>query len=131
MVFVDTSAFFAVFDRSDANHQRADGAWRDLLQESAELHTTNYVLLETSALLQHRLGVPALRAFHEVVAPLLTVEWISGQRHRAAVEAVLAAGGKRLSIVDCSSFETMRERGIRRAFAFDSHFREQDFELVP
>ena len=53
-VFVDTSAFYAVLDRDDANHAAAEEAWRALLGEPATLLTTNYVLVETAALLQRR-----------------------------------------------------------------------------
>ena len=91
----------------------------------------NYVLLETAALLQHRLGLAALRAFHEEVVPLLGVDWVSEEPHRAGMESVLAAGRKKLSLVNCVSFQTMRANGIRTAFCFDWHFREQGFEIKP
>jgi len=89
------------------------------------------VLLETSALLQHRCGLQALRAFYDDVAPLLGVDWISRQRHQAGAEAVLAAGRKKLSLVDRVSFQTMRQNGVRTAFCFDRHYREQGFETIP
>jgi predicted nucleic acid-binding protein len=73
-VLVDTSAFYAVFDRDDANHSAAKQTWTELLDEKATLLTTNYVLLETTALLQHRIGVPAVRSLHEDVTPLLQVD---------------------------------------------------------
>jgi uncharacterized protein len=130
-VFVDTSGLYAVFDRDDENHSRAKRAWVEWLREGAVLLTNNYVLLETSALLQHRIGVAALRALHEEVAPLLQVDRVSEEQHRAAVEAVLAAGRKKLSLVDCASFQAMRSRGVRTAFCFDAHFREQGFVTRP
>jgi predicted nucleic acid-binding protein len=49
--------------------------------------------------------------------------------HEAAIAALLAAGRRQLSLVDCSSFELMRRREVSRAFAFDRHFREQKFTL--
>ena len=33
--------------------------------------------------------------------------------------------------VNCVSFEIMRQRGLRRVFAFDKHFEEQGFDVVP
>jgi len=57
----------------------------------------------------------AVRALHEEVTPLLQVDWVSEEQHRAAVEAVLAAARKKLSVVDCVSFQTMRNRGVRTA----------------
>ncbi|MGH8647350.1 MAG: type II toxin-antitoxin system VapC family toxin [Gammaproteobacteria bacterium] len=130
IVFVDTSAFYAVIDGDDRNHRRADEIWKTLLREGSALLTNNYVLLETSALLQHRIGLAALRAFHEDVLPLLTIDWVSPERHKAAVEAVLTANRKKLSIVDCTSFQTMRERAVRAAFCFDDDFKQQGFEPI-
>lgn len=129
-VFADTSGFYAVLDRDDANHRRARAAWERLLRQSS-LVTNNYVLVETTALVQHRLGLAALRAFSHDIVPLLQVEWVAEAAHRAALEAVLAAARKKLSLVDCVSFQTMRDCGLRSAFCFDPHFREQGFDTVP
>jgi len=126
-VFIDTSAFYAVFDRDDSNHSEAKNVWTRLIHEAATFLTSNYVLVETAALLQHRLGMAAVRVFQEEVVPLLEIDWISEERHRSAMEALLAAGRKKLSLVDCVSFQTMRENGVRSAFCFDAHFREQGF----
>ena len=126
-VFVDTSAFYAVLDRDDANHAEAKNIWTKLIREATTFLTNNYVLVETTALLQHRLSVVAVRIFQEDVVPLLQVDWITEDRHRGGMEAVLAAGRKKLSLVDCVSFQTMRENGVRSAFCFDAHFREHGF----
>ena len=128
IAFVDTSAFYAVLDRDDENHAAAGAAWKKLLESGAILVTSNYVLVETCALVQHRLGLDAVRSFHQQIAPLLTIEWISPAQHDSAMAAVLAADRKKLSLVDCVSFAVMRHAGIRSAFAFDSHFIEQGFE---
>ena len=133
-VFVDTSAFYAVVDRDDENHRAASRVWMDLLDRldrDIGLLTNNYVLLETLALLQHRIGAAALRTFHQDVQPLVEIDWVSSQRHQAGVEAVLTAGRRKLSVVDCVSFQTMAGRGVRAAFCFDRHFREQGFEVIP
>ena len=130
-VFVDTSALYAMLDRDDVSHQSARESWVRLLQERHLLLTTNYVLVETSALLQSRLGMPAVRAFHEDVVPLLQIDWISEDRHRSGVEAVLAAARKKLSLVDCIAFQSMRENAIQTAFCFDRHYSEQGFTTIP
>lgn len=130
-IFVDTSAFYAVLDREDENHASARETWLRLLREEHTLVTSNYILLETSALLQNRIGIPALRTFHEDVEPLLRVVWITGDRHASGVEAALAASRKRLSVVDCISFQVMRESAVETAFSFDRHFTEQGFTTIP
>jgi predicted nucleic acid-binding protein len=130
-VFVDTSAIYAVFDRDDINHPRARVAWEQLLRESGSLLTSNYVLVEAGALLQHRLGLQAVRALYDDVVPLLTVEWITETIHRSAVASLLTASRRNLSLVDCVSFHVMRAASVQSAFCFDRHFREQGFLTLP
>ena len=48
-----------------------------------------------------------------------------------SVQDVFAANRRQLSLVDCSSFETMRRVRIEKVFTFDEHFREQGFEVIP
>jgi len=45
--------------------------------------------------------------------------------------ALLAADRRKLSLVDCGSFHVMRTRVVRTSFAFDPHFREQGFDVLP
>ncbi len=130
-VFIDTSAFYAVLDAAQAEHPRADRAWRKLLTDGSPLITHNYVLLEAAALIQHRLGVAALRTFHEDIVPLLEVEWIGEDRHAAAMEAVLIMGKRKLSLVDCVSFQTLRRHAGSLAFCFDSDFKANGFQTIP
>lgn len=130
--FVDTSAFFAVLDADDRNHVRATVEWRSLLADvRTVLVTTNYVLVETLALLQHRLGLVAVQTFDEDIYPLLRVEWMSESNHRSGMSGVLSARRRGLSLVDCVSFDTMRRLGVQHAFAFDVHFAEQGFVCNP
>lgn len=129
-VFIDTSAFLAVLNADDRFHERAGAAWRRELAADTRLVTTNYVVLETAAILQHRLGLRALRVFVADVVPALEVRWVDESLHAAAVSAVLAAGRRKLSLVDCTSFEVARACGADACFAFDEHFPEQGFAIL-
>ncbi|RME21825.1 MAG: PIN domain-containing protein [Deltaproteobacteria bacterium] len=130
-VFVDTSALISLLDRDDGNHARAAKAFEKLRKKDAILVCSNYVLVETCAIIQHRLGLGALRSFQKDFFPLLVTVWVDEDIHMAATSAVLAAGKRRLSLVDCSSFEVMRRSGIDRAFTFDRHFQQQGFSCLP
>lgn len=131
-VFIDTSALYALLDRDDSSHEKAKKGWRSLLDRlDSSLVTTNYVLVESFALAQNRLGMGAARVLQENLLPLVNIEWIDADIHRAGVSAFLSASRRRLSLVDCLSFEVMRTLGINIAFAFDPHFREQGFKSVP
>ena len=128
-VFLDTSALLAVLDADEASHFRADAIWRRLIGERRTLVTTNYVLVETVALAQSRLGLEATRAVQQDIVPVLRVIWVTEELHRAAMTALVTAGRRRLSLVDCVSFEVMRREGLHQAFALDRHFSEQGFGL--
>ena len=130
-VFIDTSAFYALIDGDDAKHRNAEKAWNDLLDVPNTLVTSNYVLCECFALIQHRLGAEAVRAFQEDVLPVISIEWVGEPVHRAGVSALLTAAKRKLSLVDCVSFEIMRMLGAKTAFAFDPHFTEQGFACIP
>jgi predicted nucleic acid-binding protein len=130
-IFIDTSAFFALLDNDDTQHSAAKRVWKELLQEDRTLLTSNYVLVECFALMQNRLGLRAVRDFQENIMPLIQVEYVDLEMHRAGVSALLAANRRNLSLVDCVSFEVMRTLGIKAVFTFDPHFREQGFSLNP
>ena len=112
-------------------HSAADSVWIQLLESNESLHTSNYILVETYALLQHRIGMEAVRAFTSDILPVLNVSYITEAAHRIAIHSLLIAMRRRLSLVDCSSFETIATLGIDRVFCFDQHFREQGFDVIP
>ena len=61
----------------------------------------------------------------------LFIEYVHADLHRLGIASLLSAGKRKLSLVDCVSFEIMRQLGLNRVFAFDSHFRGQGFETIP
>jgi predicted nucleic acid-binding protein len=129
-IFVDTSAFYALVDEGEDKHVAALRQLESLNRPEVDLVTSNYVVLETCALLQNRIGVDAIRHFHVEVLPPVQIYWIGHAAHSAAMTALLAARRRKLSLVDCTSFQAMRDLDIRHAFAFDRHFTEEGFRLV-
>lgn len=126
-VFIDTSALMAILDADDANHNKARMIWKKFVTTGNVMVCSNYVLIETFALVQHRLGIDAVRTLQDDILPMLTIEWVDEPGHRAGVTGLLAASRRSLSLVDCVSFDVMRRLGIKSAFAFDRHFKEQGF----
>ena len=130
-IFIDTSAFLAILDIDDEHHKPAEEVWKNILMSTESLVTTNYVLVETCALVQHRLGMAAVEVFHEDIIPVLRIQWVDHASHQAAAVIMLTAKRKKLSLVDCVSFETMRRLGIKTSFTLDRHFKEQGFKCLP
>lgn len=129
MLFTDTSFFLAYLNGDDINNVAAKTSFERAIAHNVSFITTNYVLVESFALIQNRLGIEALRDFQETVVPLLNVEFVEQNTHNAGVSAVLTASRRGLSLVDCVSFEVMRTLGIVTALAFDRHYEEQGFSL--
>ena len=130
-IFIDTSAIYALLDRDDIEHKKAKKIWTELLHSENILITSNYVLVESFALIQNRLGIEAARGFQEDIIPLANIEWVNAETHKSGVSALLAASKRRLSLVDWVSFKVMRNPGIKTIFAFDPHFAEQGFQCIP
>lgn len=129
-VFVDTSAIYAFLVHEDDRHREAKALVESLRAAEPTLVSSSYVLQETVALLQARIGVPAVRTFQQTFAPALEIEWIDGTLYQRAMAALLAAGKRGVSLTDWTSLEVMRDRGIEQAFAFDGHFEEQGFRVL-
>ena len=124
-VFVDTSAFYALLDRNDDCHAAASAKWSALLDGADRLITSNYVTVESIALVQHRLGLHAVRALVDDLLGVVETLWVDKTDHEGALIALLTANRRGLSFVDCTSFQLMRRFRIHDAFAFDAHFDEQ------
>lgn len=129
-VFIDTSALLAILDADDEHHKKAKDIWIRLISEEETIICSNYVLVETFALVQNRLGLKAIRTLQEDILPMITVEWVDETIHQAGVAGVLTAMRKKLSLVDCISFDIMRKLGIKKVFVYDPHFKEQGFSSV-
>jgi predicted nucleic acid-binding protein len=128
MIFLDTSAIYALADKADPNHATAYKKF-DLASKSGErflLH--NYVLVESTTLLQARLGLQSALLFLED-ARAFEVEWVDLELHQEAVKELKKIGKRGISLVDCTSFIVMRGRDVKKAFAFDPDFHDQGFMM--
>jgi predicted nucleic acid-binding protein len=131
MIFVDSSAFLAIVKVDDLNHLRAKQQWTDLLNSNEALYTNNYVMVESIAIIQKRSGLKVVGQLQKNFLSLVNIDWISEEYHSQALETVFERKLRRLSLVDCTAFQTMRRLGIETAFTFDNHFREEGFKAIP
>jgi predicted nucleic acid-binding protein len=132
-VFVDTSAFVALRNGSEAEHERARKTLADLIDAGAALFTSNYVFAETYTALLVRVGREE------------AIEWGRRFRAGAAIELVRLEpqvedeawrilerhGDKRWSYVDATSFALIERDGSGEAFAFDAHFAQRGLRVLP
>lgn len=130
-VFVDSVAWIALLNTSDALHAAARQVLAELRQQGTQLLTTEFVLLEVA----DALSAPVVRE--------RTVRFIDSLRKQPvriipASEAVLARGwslyshraDKEWSLTDCISFATMTDERITDAFTSDHHFEQAGFRRL-
>lgn len=130
--FVDTSALYALLDADDDEHAPAARWFAGPGTSPTEvLVTHNYVVVESAALVHHRLGVAAVRDLFDALLPALTVSYVDDALHQRASAAYLAGLGRRVSFVDRVSFQVVRDLELDRAFAFDRDFATEGFVVVP
>jgi predicted nucleic acid-binding protein len=131
-IFVDTSAFVALRNRSETEHDSARATLTELIAEGAALFTSNYVFAETYTALMVRVGRGE------------AIEW--GRRFRAggaidlvhidraiedrAWEILEGHDDKRWSYVDATSFALLERGGESEAFALDAHFLQRGLQVV-
>jgi len=130
-VFADTSALYALLVRTELGHAEVAASFERLLKDGRVLVTSNYVLVETTALLQRRIGLGAVRDLNERIVPVLSIRWVSESLHRRAVDRLVRSDRRGLSLVDCASFEVMEREGLREVLALDSDFADAGFRLLP
>ena len=130
-VYVDTSAFYAIVDSSDANHDTAAATWQTLVHNKEELWTSSLTLTETLALLHNRLGTGVVRRFVTDNLPVVKIHWMDQVIYSSALCAMLAVPGKRgPSLADCAALEVMKVLNTCRVFAYDQHFTDLRLQVL-
>jgi uncharacterized protein len=134
MIFVDTSAWYALETEDDVNHEKA----RELLFEIASGRhgvaiTTDYVLDETMTLLQSKKGLAVALTFIDKIkkSKSIPVFWVSESIFDKALNIFRKTDDSRWSFTDCTSFALMKDLSITVAFTFDAHFKQAGFQKLP
>lgn len=133
MIFIDTSAFYAMEVKVDTNHEKAIKVKEEMAQNRHGVpFTTNYVISETITLLRFKAGHDAAVAFGNKImsSKALNVIRADDELDASALRLFAKYEDKNLSFADAASFVVMQKLGIDKAFAFDEHFSQMGFELV-
>ncbi len=134
MIFIDTSAWFALLYERAA--QRPDAVTTFAEIESGRYGapvTTDYVLDETFTLLRQRVGIAPVARPAGLLrdSPSIRRVRVGESVFEESLRLMLSHTDTRWSFTDCTSFVTMRETRIPRAFTWDPNFVEAGFEVVP
>ncbi len=131
MIFVDTSAWVALFVREDDFHRDAAEFYAALRKAAVPLLSSYDVFGETLTVIRGRAGLDQAIEFGDAFlksAILLREEADSGVR-RDAWELFRQYRDKPLSFTDCTSFAILKRRSLRHVFSYDSDFRRLGFTV--
>lgn len=131
-VFVDTAAWYGLFDEGDSFHQSAVRCFEGLETEGRELVTSNHVVGETYTLLWTRLGPGPAQRFllRSRDSAYLTRVFVPDAWEIAAEALLLQYRDQGFSYVDAVSFVAMRQLNLQEAFSNDHHFAIAGFTLL-
>lgn len=132
-VFVDTSAFFIIANRRDADHQNGAAVLRQLLRERSQLITTNFIMAELHALLLTRINrAVALATLQELYSSqTTTIARVSAGDEMEARAIIEQYDDKDFSLTDATCFAVMRRLAIQRAFTLVRNFSQFGLEVIP
>ncbi len=135
-ILVDTSAWVALADKKDKDHTNAL-RFRDKIVGKYKLLTSDYVLDELYTLLLMNVGFLPTVNYKEkldtlIAEHVLDVIWIDHDLAKRGWDVFEQYNSDKLwSFTYCTSFVVMKEFGITEVFAFDHHFEQMGFILLP
>lgn len=127
MIFVDTSFWVALRNRSDAHHDAAT----ELLERVADVRllTSNHVRGETWTYLRRKAGHGAAVSFLDILqkSPRIRVVSVDQSLEEQALRWLRRHDEREYSFVDATSFALMHSMRLHEAFAFDGDFSAAGF----
>ncbi len=134
LIFVDASAWIALFDKYDRYYPQARLFWQEIQQQRRRLITNDYVLDEAYTLIRRgRGGLPMAIALHDLVEGSRVVEIVSVNEtlRQDAWQFFTTYTDKVISFTDCTCFALMKQRNLFEAFSFDADFVRAGFVVRP
>lgn len=131
MLFLDTSALVAYFDKNDANYESSRSFFRSLPKEKIRVVITDYVLDECITMVLSRAGHGVAVTAGEFLLSSRIVEliWLDEAVKIASWEYFRKHAYKVFSFTDCTSFVLMKKMKLNEYFGFDDAFKQAGFLL--
>jgi len=132
-LFVDTSGWGHLVDPKQVHHLLAQTLYRRAKGQGQQpsVLTTNYIITELVALLTSPLRTPRPQAIAFInslkTSPYIEIVHVDARLDEQAWQLLSNRPDKTWSLVDCSSFVLMQERGIMDALTTDHHFEQAGF----
>ncbi|MFI5403413.1 MAG: type II toxin-antitoxin system VapC family toxin [Planctomycetota bacterium] len=129
-VFIDSGAFIAELDRSDALHEDVHALFAG---PTPRWSTSILVVSETYGWLLHRMGEQAARVFRTYLTELRGLDLLpaDAKHHMSVAGKLERLRGTKLTYVDASSLVWLKAKGIRTVWGTDHHLGLEGATVVP
>ena len=132
IVFVDTSAWLALINKSDVFHVKAKNIRDILLRDNIQFIVTDYVIVEVANSLSK---IPwrssAIQLINSIqLSENIRVVEINKEIYNEAWGLYSNRTDKEWGLTDCASFVVMKRYAITIAFTNDHHFEQMGFNIL-
>jgi uncharacterized protein len=130
--FIDTSFIIALASRKDSNHQTALELSKYIKENQIKLLTSEFIILEMcNSFAKANLKKNAIILVDSIYQdPNIEVLGLSDKYFQSGLELYRKADDKSWSLVDCISFEILREKGFKNVLTTDKHFFQAGFNVL-
>lgn len=129
IVFVDTSALFALFNVNDIDHESATACMNELTQKQCSFMISNFIVDEIYTLLLTKVNRSVALKITEYLISEWIVERIRYEDEQRAMEILRSSKDKTYSYTDATSFALIDRTGVQYVFAFDKHFHQYGLKV--
>ncbi len=131
-VFVDTAAWLALLNKSDALHERAKQTRDKLVAGRRQFLLSDYIVVEIANALSR---IPFRKAAVQIITLIQTsanirVAEVDKEIFSEAWKLYTERLDKEWSFTDCTSFVVMKRLGLTDAFTSDHHFEQAGFNIL-
>jgi predicted nucleic acid-binding protein len=130
-LFVDTGAWLALNDKNDQYHTKAIDKSSKIKMQKIELLTSEYVIDESITIIRFKISHETACLFGESLfaSSIVKIIGITEEDRSKAWEMFKKYKDKEFSFTDCTSFVLMKKLNLKKAFAFDNHFKQVGFDV--
>ncbi len=134
--FIDASAWVALIDPKQAQHQNAKDFFQYLLERDAKLVTNNYVIDRVLEILRDRFDIDFAAKFMKIIEESvltinLRVDWISKRVRRSALNNFLRSNNRELSLYHFYLKESIKRKKVDMIFSFDKKVFDFGIPMMP
>ena len=134
--FIDGSAWIAITDQSNDNHENAKEYFKSLLENNTKLVTNNIAIDEAITWLKENMSAQAARKFldtldESILTVNLRMDWIVRRVRRAGLNNYLKSKDADLSLKHFLIHESIKRKRVDILFSFDHKYRVFGIPLMP